>query len=119
MGARYQGAVRLPGTRGQVIAASQEAAGRSGFRVKAVDPAAGLVHAETRTSMWSWGEKVTIHVDGYNQVSVTSQCLLPTQLIDWGKNKRNVNRFFGHLTALLQPAQFPPSQPPPAQFPPR
>lgn len=117
MGARYQGVMQFPGTREQVIAASQEAARRSGLRVKAVDPAAGLVHAETRTSMWSWGEKITVHVDGYNQVSMLSQCLLPTQLIDWGKNKRNVNRFFGHLTALLQPPQLPPYQSP-AQFPP-
>jgi hypothetical protein len=119
MGARYQGVVQFPGTREQVIAASQEAARRSGLRVTAADPATGTVHAETRVSMSSWGEKVTVYVDAYNQVSVTSQCLLPTQLIDWGKNKRNVNRFFGHLTALLQPSAFPPPAPPPAQFPPR
>ena len=50
-------------------------------------------------SLASWGEDMSIVALGPQHLRVRSQCSLPTQCIDWGKNKKNVQRF---VTALLQ-----------------
>ena len=49
--------------------------------------------ASTSMSIWSWGEKFMISFLADKSISVTSKCSLPTQCIDWGKNKANVERF--------------------------
>jgi len=58
----------------------------------------GLVQAAAGVSVWSWGERVTVqlHTDG---ATVTSTCAMPLQIVDWGKNARNV----GALLAALSP----------------
>lgn len=45
----------------------------------------------TRTSFFSWGEKVSIHIQE-NLIKIKSICKLKTQIFDWGKNKRNVKK---------------------------
>lgn len=50
--------------------------------------------AAVGVSFWSWGEKITVDIDGESTIWVESKCRLPTQCIDWGKNRRNVNAFF-------------------------
>jgi hypothetical protein len=40
----------------------------------------------------SWGENISVEfVDG--GMKVTSRCIWPMQVIDWGKNRTNVRRF--------------------------
>lgn len=54
---------------------------------------AGVVQASVGTGLASWGEDLTVHltqVPGGTGVHIRSQCSFPLQLIDWGKNKRNV-----------------------------
>ena len=48
--------------------------------------------AKVSPSFSSWGERVTISIDG-GELEVSSGCYPFPQLIDWGQNKRNVNRF--------------------------
>lgn len=67
-------------------------------------------------SMASWGEKLTVTVVALSptatQVTVHSECGMPTQLIDWGKNKSNVNKVFAHLETCVRANVTPPPPPP-------
>ena len=56
-------------------------------------------------SFRSWGENVSVHVDDTGTVQVTSECSMPTQLVDYGKNKSNVTRFLAGLSARLGESQ--------------
>lgn len=49
------------------------------------------IRANTNFSLSSWGEVFTIKFTG-NEMILTSSCK-GTQLIDWGKNKRNIKKF--------------------------
>ena len=44
----------------------------------------------TGMNVWSWGEsvRVTVYSDGH--VTALSKCVLPLQLMDWGKNYENI-----------------------------
>jgi hypothetical protein len=46
----------------------------------------------TGTSFLSWGERIIIEKLSHSMLSITSECKLVTQIVDWGKNKRNVER---------------------------
>ena len=37
----------------------------------------------------SWGEDVTLTVENAS-IHIISKCVVPTQIIDWGKNRKNV-----------------------------
>lgn len=56
-------------------------------------------------SLASFAEKIKTEIKEVNGskyiVSFSSECILPTQVFDWGKNKRNSNRFFNNLNSLL------------------
>ena len=56
----------------------------------------GIV-GSTSMNLRSWGEKVLIDFLPDNSISITSKCALPTQCMDWGKNKKNVGRFIAEL----------------------
>ncbi|MBE6742513.1 MAG: zinc ribbon domain-containing protein [Ruminococcaceae bacterium] len=52
-------------------------------------------------SFTSWGEqiRVTLTPQGDNTViDVYSECSLPTQVVDWGKNKENTSRIIMYLS---------------------
>lgn len=57
-----------------------------------------LIHS---ISFSSWGENITIHFSIYNDtqtlVEIKSECTLPTQVVDWGKNKKNVTAIMSYL----------------------
>ena len=72
-------------------------------------------------SMTSWGEKITISVyalsENSTRVDVHSECGMPTQIFDWGKNKKNVKAIFDYLdqyVPLRAPALVSASSPTPA-----
>ncbi len=56
-------------------------------------------------SMTSWGEKVTVMLTPIAadrlRVDIYSECCMPTQIIDWGKNKKNVNKILQYITSYL------------------
>ena len=64
----------------------------------------GVVYGSVPISWTSWGENVTAVV-GFGPagalVTVESRCALPTQLVDWGKNRKNVEQIVQHLRALV------------------
>lgn len=53
--------------------------------------------ASTSINLRSWGERVLILFKSDHSISVTSQCALPTQCFDWGKNKANVKKFLAEI----------------------
>lgn len=77
----------------------------------------------------SYGERITVTLtrlpNGGTGAEIESECVMPTQMFDAGKNKSNVNVIFGYLEKDM-PASFPaggafaPSRqtPPPQQTPP-
>ena len=56
-------------------------------------------------SFSSWGEKITItltYINDYStNVDIHSECGMPTQVIDWGKNKRIVCNIFENIEANI------------------
>ena len=78
------------------------------------------------TSFASWGEKITITLTPIGptatQLHIHSECGMPTQVVDWGKNKQLVNKIYTYLSSNVmryaapaaQPAAARPLTPPPA-----
>jgi rhomboid protease GluP len=58
---------------------------------------AGFV-AYTPFSMSSWSEEVAVKIDG-DQATIKSECT-GSQIVDWGKNKRNVEAFLTEYIVL-------------------
>ena len=52
-------------------------------------------------SMSSWGEKITITItplqNGTTSLHIHSECGMPTQVIDWGKNKKIVHNIYAYM----------------------
>ena len=62
-------------------------------------------------SMASYGEKITVTVapaQGGTSIHILAQCGLPTQVIDYGKNKKNVAAIFRYIEDGMNAA--PPAQ---------
>jgi hypothetical protein len=70
-----------------------------GFTVNQVDINSGLIQAKTKFNMRSFSEGITIGINENGSVRIKSECLVPIQILDWGKNKGNVNNIFNKLTA--------------------
>lgn len=56
-----------------------------------------VYRAKTTLSMGSWGERVTVEVLPNKSIKVSSRCSFPLQCFDFGKNKRNVDKFMLEL----------------------
>ena len=61
------------------------------------DEAQDQIIASTGTGIRSWGERVFIDFLPDNAISVTSRCCMPTQCVDWGKNRTNIRKFMAEL----------------------
>ena len=63
-----------------------------------------LFYANARVSLNSWTENIEIKIEemeDFNVINFFSICAMPTQIFDWGKNKRNAKRFFKELDKLM------------------
>lgn len=72
---------------------SLEAASLLGWNVSFVSETGFIAY--TKASWSSWSEEITIKVSD-NRVSIKSECM-GTQLMDWGKNKKNVGRLLSKI----------------------
>ena len=58
-------------------------------------------HMSASINFASWGEKIDLHMFPYNEqqtmVEIKSECAMPTQLFDMGKNKENVEKILGYI----------------------
>lgn len=77
----------------QVLSAMQKVTG--------VTTSPPYVKAKTGVSMASWGAKVSVHIEpaqGGTAVRIRSECAIPLQLVDYGKNRKNVEQIASGLT---------------------
>lgn len=91
------------GEYGPVFEAVRQAAAAAGLNVAAADPATGRLEMTSSVSLASWGERMEVQV---GQAAPGSQVVrmrsaLKFGLVDWGKNKRNVERLLAAVDALL------------------
>jgi len=97
---------------GYFITALQNIGGYvKGFSFNGAVPFNGgmTVHLKHGVSMSSWGESIRVTL--YNQggqtgVEVYSECDMPTQIIDWGKNSENVRNVFYFLEQGMSAMHF-------------
>lgn len=89
-----------------VPAPPEQVAQRVCHVVAALPKAAGValnppyVTASIGTGLWSWGEKILVQlseVPGGSAVRIRSECVFPLQLVDYGKNRRNVEQIVAGL----------------------
>lgn len=74
----------------------------SGFIIREVNEKSGDIFAITSMSWASWGENIYIRMeedDGRTNVDFISVCML--QMYDWGKNKRNFEKFINEFENSL------------------
>ena len=100
MPASHQSRVTFPAGRDEVFQACIAAVSQCGFRIVESNPAAAQIEARTRMGLRSWGENITIVVSADGSADIKSSCR-GIQLIDYGKNKANVNALFAALGPLL------------------
>jgi hypothetical protein len=53
--------------------------------------------ASVPVNILSWGEVLTVELTSANTVTITSRCR-GIQVVDWGKNRQNVNQFLSHFS---------------------
>jgi hypothetical protein len=77
----------------------------NGFRISKEDIDGGVIEFKVGASIWSFGETFKILItkieSQVTKVEVESNGSVGLQIIDWGKNKENIEIFFQTLTELL------------------
>jgi hypothetical protein len=58
-----------------------------------------MIYAKTPTGSVTLGERIIIQV-AQPRVAIRSECFIPTQILDFGKNKRNTEDFFDMMEAV-------------------
>ncbi len=80
-----------------------DAASAMGWQVIFTDKSTGVISAKTPTNIWTWGDSVSIRVSriegGKVRVNVSSGT--QSQVIDWGRNRRNTISYLGKLDGLI------------------
>lgn len=76
-----------------------------GFNVFKEDIGEGIIRFKVPMSIWSWGEKFEIRITKNTEVSteveLASVAKVGLQIIDWGKNDKNVSCFFEMLNKRM------------------
>lgn len=119
-----EGATWFQNSSEEVFNAVLEAVNRMpGMKLTQADPASGQIVISVGVSMMSWGENIPIQVTettpGKTWLQIASSSKFA--IIDFGKNKRNIDRLMGTVAEVLaaraqpsSPAQVQQAAPPPA-----
>lgn len=87
---------------GEVFDACNKAVNNKGWDITHYNKDSGVIVAETKTSLLSWGERIEIKVfKKENETVVQFSSDSSAQIIDWGTNKSNSIAFFGELENIL------------------
>lgn len=100
---RAERTVDLPQPPGAVFEALGRVLAGQGARITQSDPAAGRIVAKTSFTMASYGETIvmTVAPNAPGGTRLTIRSTLKWGLVDWGKNRRNLDKLVDGLTALL------------------
>lgn len=75
----------------------------AGFTITMRYPAA--ITAQKGISMATWGSNIRVDVVALNpttcRINMTSETALPTVVVDWGEQEKNVRKFFQTLHQLV------------------
>ena len=103
MATSSDGTAEFEGDYPTVFAAACSAATAEKMRVTYADDRTGLITVSAEMSAFSWGENAEIRVwqvrPGVQGVGVRSA--LKFGLVDWGRNKKNVERLFARIQQVL------------------
>ncbi len=91
---------RLNSPDGDLLAAAEAAL--AAMRVRSCEGTDTSLHARVPTNCSSWGERIDVRIRG-GIVECRSRCVFG--LVDWGKNRRNVGKFFCALADVLEASQ--------------
>lgn len=100
MPASHKGSMAFPASGDQVFQACLQAVPQCKFRVVSSNPEAREIHARASMGFRSWGENIAINVSSDGRVDVKSSCR-GIQLVDYGKNRANVDALFSALAVLV------------------
>lgn len=98
MAAKFEDSKKFALNKSQLLDKVKMVIEKCNFEIKSFDKDLGLIQAKTKISLWSWSENIEVRIQDDGHVKVKSECSLPSQFIDWGKNKRNVKQIFESLT---------------------
>lgn len=86
-----------------VFSSAIDAASAIGWQVTFTDKSTGVISARTPTNLWTWGDTVSIRVCRVENSAVEVNISSGTQrqVVDWGRNKRNILSYYGKLDNLL------------------
>ena len=93
----------IPKPKKAVFNAVKEALQSIGADIRTVNEKKGIIGAGVGVSVWSWGENIAIKVvaeGSRTKVLIRSESKFA--LIDWGKNKNNVVKFWRNLRIGLR-----------------
>jgi hypothetical protein len=92
--------VRLPElSRDEIIRVAERILDDLGWHISSVEE--DRISVRTGTGIWFFGDQMTVDVTQRGTVTVHSRCIWPTQLIDFGRNDQNVERFLERLERKL------------------
>lgn len=75
---------------------------RLGWKLISQNDRIGEIRAKTGTTLWSWGEDISIHVSeepAGTTISVLSEA--SSQIFDWGKSGENERAFHEELEEIV------------------
>ena len=103
---KYETRKKIKGLPQHNLELIKQALKNAGFKKVGIDEEERSVYARTSFSMSSFLEYIEITYQQrqeQTELNFKSICALPTQIYDWGKNKRNFKKFEKEIDKLLQP----------------
>ncbi|NNC96365.1 MAG: hypothetical protein HKN92_12465 [Chitinophagales bacterium] len=97
--ASYEEVIETPYTDLQLMGAVPVCIENLGWEIHETDD--NLFTGKTLTGSLTMGERIFIRVKGH-KIGMRSESAIPTQIIDFGKNKRMVKAFFEELNKVLE-----------------
>jgi hypothetical protein len=88
----------FPGNYNSVFQAVCQAAATSGMTVTLADPTAGVIQMSKSMDLVTWGENLSAYLRPVSSgVEVTLSSALKFGLVDWGRNRQNIEALFHRI----------------------
>lgn len=87
----------------KVFMKAVDAVSQCSWQITFTDKSTGVISAKTPTNLWTWGDNVSIRIQKIDndKVRVDVSSGTPNQVVDWGRNSRNITKYFKSLDLLL------------------